>query len=79
VSALRLGRLPDGTRHVLILEPAVGRTTFTRYGLRLTRLDNPVVFGAHVTGESTRTRQSRQTREYKERKAQKQRERRAAR
>jgi hypothetical protein len=33
MSALRLGRLPDGTRHVLILEPAVGRTSFTRYGI----------------------------------------------
>jgi hypothetical protein len=33
VSALRLGRLPDGTRHVLILEPAVGRTSFTRHGI----------------------------------------------
>lgn len=34
MSALRLGRLPDGTRHVLILEPAVGRISFARYGSR---------------------------------------------
>lgn len=34
MSCLRLGRLPDGTRDIRILEPAVGRVTFARYGVR---------------------------------------------
>jgi hypothetical protein len=33
MSALRLGRLPDGTRHDLILEPAVGRIHMSRLGI----------------------------------------------
>lgn len=34
MSALRLGRLPDGTRDIRILEPAVGRISFTRGAIR---------------------------------------------
>jgi hypothetical protein len=77
MSALRLGRLPDGTRHVLILEPAVGRTHFSRLGIAG---GGPplVVVGRLVTGESDHTRARRQSAEYKAREAANQRARRAA-
>jgi hypothetical protein len=54
MSALRLGRLPDGTRHVLILEPAVGRIHFSKM---------TIPNGTLVTGESTRARDLRLQRE----------------
>jgi hypothetical protein len=77
MSALRLGRLPDGTRHVLILEPAVGRIHMSRLGIA--GGGPPLVTGRLVTGESDRSKARRQTAEYKEREAENQRRRRAAR
>lgn len=52
MSALRLGRLPDGSRDIRILEPAVGRVSVSRLGIR--GGGPPIVVGAHVTGESGR-------------------------
>lgn len=34
MSALRAGINPDGSRHIIVLEPAVGRISYTRYGIR---------------------------------------------
>jgi hypothetical protein len=52
VSALRLGRLPDGTRDIRILEPAVGRVTTSRLGIRG---GGPyVVVGSMASGVSSR-------------------------
>jgi len=67
MSALRLGRLPDGTRHVVDLGPAVGRRSVSRLGIR--GGGPPVVPGWHVTGESQRDRDARQKREHVARKA----------
>lgn len=50
MSQLRLGRLPDGTRDIRILEPATGRLTFARYGLR------PSVTGAYVVARKPHSR-----------------------
>ncbi len=51
MSALRLGRLPDGTRDIRILEPAVGRITHSRLGIR-----NGSVAGAIAVGGSGKVR-----------------------
>lgn len=44
MSALRLGRLPDGTRDVRVCDDgAVGRSSFTRYAIRGSSLGELVV------------------------------------
>ena len=58
MSALRLGRLPDGTREVRILEPACGRITHTRGAL---------LRGTTIVTETERDRQNRVSRESKAR------------
>ena len=58
MSALRLGRLPDGTRDIRILEPAVGRITHTRGALFV---------GSPIVTETERDRQRRAERESKAR------------
>lgn len=63
MSALRLGRLPDGTRDVRIIDTgATGRISFTRYGLR-----GGTVYGVLPTGESDRNRDTRIQREWRSR------------
>ena len=58
MSALRLGRLPDGTRDIRILGPSVGRITHTRGAL---------FSGSPIVTETERDRENRRTREYKAR------------
>jgi hypothetical protein len=69
MSQLRLGRLPDGTRNVVIQEPAVGRITHAR---------GAIVGGFQVVTETSRDAAARQSREYKARMAAAARVRRAA-
>ena len=66
MSALRLGRLPDGSRDIRIVDDgAVGRIHMTRYGLRGGGV--PVVGGRLPTGESDRDRAARIQRESRHR------------
>jgi len=58
MSALRLGRRPDGTRNVVIQEPAVGRIHHTR---------GAIISGSPIVTETERDKANRATREYKAR------------
>ncbi|MBA3583016.1 MAG: hypothetical protein H0W36_00550 [Gemmatimonadetes bacterium] len=53
MSQLRLGRREDGTRDIRILEPAVGRVTHSRLGIRNGSL---IVVGAYAVGGSGKVR-----------------------
>jgi hypothetical protein len=67
MSALRLGRLPDGTRDIRIIDDgASARLHGSRMGIK-GGYGNPIVGGSMAVGESSYARQRRAERECKAR------------